>query len=359
MLVGRDAELAQLRAALDEARGGGSRLVLVSGEPGIGKTALVEALAAEAAEAGMPTVWGRCWEGGGAAPFWPWTQVVRGVLLDRPELAGQLGEAAGDLAGLVPELSAGSLAGRSAGGPDARLRLFDAVASALRAAAGRTGLVVAIDDLHAADEGSLELLRSVVRHLTTVPLLIVGTFRDADLRALANRQRLLDVTARHALSIRLRGLDEAEVVEVLEQTGGRRDRGVAHLVHEATDGNPFLVQEAMRLVTGNRAGAGAALVLPTEARDLVRRRLAAIDPATMHLLAVAALLGREFDVTTLGRLAGTTPDQALDALAEAEARRGRRGGRARPLDLPPRPASGRPDRDAVTRRGGRAPRRGR
>ena len=318
-LVGRDAELAALAASLDAARAGAGSLVLVSGEPGIGKTALVEALAELAAAAGVPTVWGRCWEGGGAAPFWPWTQVLRTMLDDALDLASALGEAATDLAQLVPEISTGavSVPGAEEDRHDARFRLFDAVGAAL-AATDDGGLVVVLEDLHAADEGSLELLRYVVRGLERVNVLVAATYREADLGASPARARLLGAAARQAPTIRLRGLAQPEVVELLDRSSIGGDPGLASLVHDATDGNPFLVQEAARVLAENRDRGEAVVVLPAEALDLVRRRLERLDPATTRLLAVAALLGREFDVATLGHLAEVRAETVLDALAEAQ-----------------------------------------
>src|SRR2546430_1536194 len=160
VFVGRQRELAELRAGLEDAVGGRGRFFLVVGEAGIGKTRLAEELAREAAERGGVAHWGRCWEGEGAPPYWPWVQVIRALLQGVPaeELRPAVGAGAPYLVPLVPELGerfrdlpALSTSPRS---EHARFYLFDAVATLLRSAAQRTPLVLVLDDLQWADAPS-------------------------------------------------------------------------------------------------------------------------------------------------------------------------------------------------------------
>ena len=180
VLIGRERELDLLGGALAGLASRQGRLLLLAGEAGIGKTSLVDAIAKRAAAGGQPVLWGRCWEAGGAPPFWPWTQVLRAardVAVDgeRAEVERVLGRL---LSGAAPD-------GPS---PDsepvqARFRLFDEVAGLLRRLAERTPLLIALDDLHAADQSSLLLLRFVARGaLHDLPLLLLGTYRDAEAR---------------------------------------------------------------------------------------------------------------------------------------------------------------------------------
>jgi predicted ATPase len=184
--VGRDREVAELSAGLEDAIGGQGRLFLIAGEPGIGKTWLAEHLAGHATGQGIRVLWGRCWEGGGAPPFWPWSQVIGALAEDRDEqtLASWL-DAVGTahVAQLVPGL-AGRLGMTSM--PEApshesdaaRFYLFEAIAGFFRRAASAQPLLLVLDDLHAADEPSLLLLQFLVRDLRGARLLVVGTYRD-------------------------------------------------------------------------------------------------------------------------------------------------------------------------------------
>jgi hypothetical protein len=162
--VGRAAETAELRGALDEALAGRGRLVLLAGEPGIGKTRTVEELGTYAQLRGAEVLWGRCYEGEGAPPYLPWTQIVRAYVRDRdPEsLQAELGAWAPDIAHVVPELR-GRLPGLGeTSAPEseqARFRVFESVCALLGNASRRRPLVVVLDDLHAADRASLLLQR--------------------------------------------------------------------------------------------------------------------------------------------------------------------------------------------------------
>ncbi len=157
-LVGRDAELGLLVDRLDAARAGRGGLVLLGGEPGIGKTRLLHELLAHATAAGVRTVSSRCREDGGAPASWPWVQVLRALVTDpnrRPTpvpglYAQRLGPGWTDIERLINS---------TPGQPDAasRFRLFDAVCTMVRLAGEGSGLVIVIDDLHRADEPSVLL----------------------------------------------------------------------------------------------------------------------------------------------------------------------------------------------------------
>lgn len=311
-LLGRDVELAELTGLLDEAAAGHQRVALVCGDPGIGKTALVETLATAGAERGFTTVWGRCWEGGGGAPYWPWTQVLRACLATRPDLATDT-----HLARVVPELGDGAAPAQAPvdDSQDARLALFQAVAAFLAGAAqAASGLVVAVDDLHDADEGSLHLLRFLARQASASPLLLVGTYRVLEVARSPAHQRALGAVAGHGPTIRLRGLSPPDVDALLERAGA--DLAAAHTagVHRLTDGNPFLVFEASRLLHEAR---GLAALEDHAGSALVHARLDALPPELRRVLTAAAVLGREFGLDPLGRLCGRGPDDLMDLLEHA------------------------------------------
>ena len=171
--VGRSAELGELRAALTEALGGSSRAVLITGEPGVGKTALAVQLAGEAEALGVPVSWGRGSESGEAPAFWPWIQIVRDQLLrSDPADRKRLERYAAPLYQMMPQLKRPDEHMRTAPSPtggiiydsgEARFRLFDATSSFLRVTAGERGLVIVLDDAHWADAPALLLLRHLVR----------------------------------------------------------------------------------------------------------------------------------------------------------------------------------------------------
>ena len=156
-LVGREAALAVAGAALDDALAGVGQLLLVTGEPGIGKSALLTEVARRATTRGARVLRGICWDGAGAPPYWPWTQVLRGIDLEGAEQ------------GEVDRLLARVPAGKADSGQeavDASFRLFDGVARVLARLARNSPLIVMLDDLQWADEPSLQLLEFVARQLS-------------------------------------------------------------------------------------------------------------------------------------------------------------------------------------------------
>ena len=314
-LIGREEELSELRAGLEDARAGRGRLFLLSGEAGIGKTRLLEAVVEHGARGGVRAVWGRCRESGGSPALWPWRQVLRSCVANTsaPDLAQQLGSAAPDLAQLVPELHSPPVPPPpTPPPPGARARLFDAVVDVLVSTAAQGGLVVALDDLHAADETSLRLLAHVAGQLSSSAVLVVGAYRDDKVRASPRLHQLVSAVARQGRRLALAGFDEADVARLVEDVlPDPVSPEVARDIRHLTDGNPLLAREAARLV----ATEGPAR-LPEDVTSVVRRRLDALSPTTRALLAHAAVLGREFDVRTLHLMAGREPEAVLDGLRQ-------------------------------------------
>ena len=184
-LVGRDDQLAALDGILADARGGRGRVVLVAGEPGIGKTRLAEEAARRAAAAGMGVAWGRCHEGDGAPALWPWAQVVRQLAADLGpgQLASILGPSGAWLGPLLPELAGPTPPARPRPVADlgaARFQLNQAAAGLLRRLAEARPLLVVVDDLHWADVPSLSLLAFLAAELQDARLVVVGTYRDVE-----------------------------------------------------------------------------------------------------------------------------------------------------------------------------------
>ncbi|MDT0307132.1 AAA family ATPase [Streptomyces sp. DSM 44917] len=332
-LIGRDHAAGVLRAEIERAVASHGGLVLIAGEPGIGKTTLVTRAAGEAAGRGALVVGGTCWdtgEAGNAPGYWPWVQVLRALRRSATdeEWAAALGEpsgapgagraaAGGELAALLGEAGA-----ERAGAPeedDGGFELYDAVTSALVAVSQRRPVMVVLDDLHWADPASLRMLRFVARHTWFERLLLVGTYRDAEVETDGHplRPLMMPLVAK-ATTLTLTGLDRGEVGALIERTAGRApDAGLLAEVHRRTGGNPFFVEQTARLWHGG----GAPGAIPPGVRDAVRRRLALLPERVVRLLTEAAVLGREFHRRVLSAAVGVPPAEADRLLEGAVAAR--------------------------------------
>jgi predicted ATPase len=327
--VGRDRELETLRQAFAEARDGRGRVVLLSGEPGIGKTRTADELAAWAGTAGAEVLVGRCYEGEGAPAFWPWLQVLRSYVAarDPARLEAELGPAAPDLAAVVPEVAA-VLPGRSrAASPDpeqARFRFFEGTSACLRRAAETCPIVLVLDDLHGADKSSLLLLQFLAREIGRARVLIVGAHRDlevvpghplAETLGELRRERVV----RH---LPLPGLTTGDVAELMARVAGTPPPPeLAAMVRDKTEGNPLYVTEIAATLAGAAPPGPGSIALSPSLRIAIGRRLEGLVADCRDLLVLAGLFGREFDVETLGRAAGLEPRAVVALLDEAAAAR--------------------------------------
>ncbi|WP_440098805.1 BTAD domain-containing putative transcriptional regulator [Streptosporangium sp. H16] len=288
-LVGRDAEAEVLERAV---AGGGHRVVLLAGEPGIGKTSLAEHAAGAARARGHRVVWGRCWGGTGAPPFWPWTQAAR-------DLVGRDGELA-RLAGAGP---AGQVGQVGQAGQLGQFALYEAFARLLNEH-GR--VLVVLDDLQWADTSSLRLLEFLASTRLCPELTVVATYRDTDVRPGEPLEHALGALLRlpHVRRLLPRGLAEEEIREYLGRAGA--DPALAAEMGRLTAGNPFFLGEVLRLGE-----------TPEALSDVVRGRMAGLPPGTEEVLTVAALLGREAATDILTRVAGLPEERVLDIVDAA------------------------------------------
>ena len=329
--VGRQPEMDALLGGLGQALAGRGGLFLIAGQAGIGKSRLLDELARRARERDVEVLWGRCWEVRGAPAYWPWVQALRAHLRDsdRGALRAQLGSAAADVAQMLPELR--QLFPALADPPPAdaqvaRFRLFEGVASFLLEAARARPLVLVLDDLHAADESSLLLLRFVAGQLGAAPLLIAGAYRDVELEPNTPLASLVAELARERVTHRLAlaGLAEAEVGRLIESSVGVRPQpqSVA-AIHHGTEGNPLFVGEMVRLLSSEgRLGEVSEetpepLPIPPSVREVIDQRLRHLSEECRGILPLAAVLGPEFDFVALAHVTGCSEEELLVALDEA------------------------------------------
>ncbi|MBB2910471.1 DNA-binding SARP family transcriptional activator [Streptosporangium becharense] len=319
-MLGRERQLAELRLLPVRAGRDGVAAAVVSGEPGIGKTQLLEAFRDDCVDFGYLVLWGRCHDSEGTPPLWPWLQILRTLEQhcpppDRSALAGLLDE----------EIPSGSTEG-------ALLRRNQVITYWLITAARMRPLVIVLDDLHWADAASLELLRDVVvlaEGLTkSAPLPLVVAFRDPAIRSTPlhngapgiSLEDLLGRLDRYGLlRLRLTGLEAGDVRAVAAEMGAEVDEATARRLAERTGGNPFFVRETARLL----AQGGDLEGVPEAASDLIRRRLAALGPQAGEVLRIAAVIGRDFAPGVVAEVCGAAEVgwsgvyDALDRAAQA------------------------------------------
>jgi tetratricopeptide (TPR) repeat protein len=315
LFVGRGRALSRLLSAVEDVAAGSARLVLVTGEAGMGKTTLVSAAAARS---GMLVGWGTCAEAERTPAFWPWSAALRGLLADvAPGAAAELTRTdTAELARLLPELADEKPTAVDPDGPAdtdaARLQLFDAVARFLERLARLRPAFVVLDDLQWADESSLQLLEFVTRPLRPVPLVIVGAYRHDELAGGAAHS--LARTAVHGELVQLNGLSPEEVFALV--AGAVGDEAAARWageVYRRTGGHPFLARQLAELLADPGCPAGA---LPPAAHDLVSRRVERLSVGCRELVRAAAVASDELQPDVLAEVCGV--DAALATVLIAE-----------------------------------------
>ena len=335
--VGREDVMDRL-AALWEARAGegGSAAVLLSGEPGVGKTRTASEIARLAHATGGAVLYGRCDEDLGV-PFQPFVEAVDFYTANHP--SPRLGRLPGELARLCPEVAGRVLHLPAAVISDPQTeeyRLFEAVTSWMIEASKESGLVLVLDDLHWATRATLLLLQHVLTGASadeSARLLVVGTYRDTELdrrhpltAVLADLRRLPSVER-----IDLAGLSFEETLVLVERAAGHEldepGRRLAEATYAETEGNPFFVGEVLRhfvetgqvrFVDGRWEVSNPGHVLvPEGVKDVIGRRLGRLSDIANRVLSVASVLGRDFDLELLGSVVDLDEMAVLDALDEA------------------------------------------
>ena len=337
-LVGRGTELAQLRRHWEQAQQARGHLVLLSGEPGVGKTRLARELIAHAQAAGATILRGGCYEFEATTPYLPFVEAIRDWAHRQTpaQLRAALGATAPEIAKFAPEIEAklGAIAPNAPLSPnDERMRLFDNVARFLQSLAAARGLLVFTDDIHWADQGTLSLLRYLLRSLQGDRILFLAPYREIELdrahplaAALVewNRERL-------ATRIALGRLSRADTNALLATLFGQDtvSEDFADALYRETEGNPFFVEEVVKSlieqgqIYREDGGWGRKdvheLAIPQSVKEAIGRRLDRLSDPAADTLRTAAALGKIFGFRELAAVSATDEDALLDTLDEASA----------------------------------------
>jgi DNA-binding SARP family transcriptional activator len=307
VFVGREAALQLLVTALAMAADGRGQVVLVAGEPGIGKTSLLRRFAKLA---NTQVAWGFCPEHVAAPPLWPWEQVLRAVRVHYPQRP-------------VPESVAALLAGDTQPLPDsldvtgAALRRFEAIGQYL--IDGSDPLVVVLEDVHRADLASMRLLAQLAESISTSRLLLAVSYRSHETATLT--ETLATLSHVSAGRVELRGLNAEDTQALVSAMVGREiSKHTAIRLCDRTEGNPFFLRELVRLLASEqRLDQPDTASVPVPVREVVLRRIARLPKAAAELLPVAAIAGRHFDLEVVAEAASVRFETALEAIHAAKA----------------------------------------
>jgi predicted ATPase len=346
IFVGRQRELDTLRTTLAEALSGQGHLVMLGGEPGIGKTRTAQELATVALQQGGRVLWGRCHTEHSAPPYWPWTQLLRAYIhaCGLAQLRADMGRGAAAIAEIVPDVQERLPDLRSLPRLEepeqARFRLFDAITSFFRYASHRQPVVLILDDLHWADRPSLLLLEFVAREIAGARLLVLGTYRDVELSRQHPLFHTLGELTREPLFRRLMlgGLSREDIGHFIElATDLAPPQPIVEAIYRQTEGNPLFMTEIVRLLVQEgvltqeglhrfrllpSTGQGLSLRIPDGVREVIGSRLNRLSARCNRLLTMAAVIGREFKLEELLSLTEElTQEQVLESLEEAEQER--------------------------------------
>jgi DNA-binding winged helix-turn-helix (wHTH) protein/tetratricopeptide (TPR) repeat protein len=337
-MVGRERELAALLSGLDDAASRRGRLVLISGEPGVGKTRMADEVAAAADAKRMAILVGHCSEHDEAVAYLPFVEILEDFI-DRESnpdvLRAALGEQAPELARLIPKLK--NILPELPPPLDlppaqARRHLFNCFFDFVARIASERSTLMILEDLHWADDSTLSLLDHLSQRLSDLPLMVIGTYRDGEINLTRPLAKTLEDSFRGRLAtrVRLKGLPRDGVAAMLNSLSGKSAPAVVvGEVFAETEGNPFFVEELFRHLEEENLlydSAGqfrsklqiAELDAPPSVRLVVARRLARLSDLTQKMLATAAVIGRFFSFEILQASSDAAADSILECLEEAE-----------------------------------------
>ena len=262
---------------------------------------------------GEPEKVGELPTGAESSAYWPWTQLMRSLSEDQNLSSADLAP----LAQILPEASASDGPESELQPDQARFLLLESVRSLLAAVANSTPLLLVLEDLHAADDDSLYLLHYIARHAASLPLLVIGTYREIEARASADTEALWR-TSRDAMVLRLSRLGEPEIREYLKMRGDDTpdDQSVRQLL-STTSGNPLFLVELVELLERYEDAAHEPLQLPDSVQQVIRQQLTIMPEPTVAMLASASVFGREFGASQLATLVTENESGVVNTLQPA------------------------------------------
>ena len=312
IFAGRRVEFTELNSAYDDARSGHGKFVLISGAPGIGKTALVEQFAEAVRSQGAEVLFGRSWEAQGTEPFWPWPELLENLAERRGRdwIETFAGDVLEDIRPLLPYgWTSTAMVDRHENVAAHRYSTFRVMRAAARfwqRVAESIPLVLVFEDLHLADAAALELLEFLCRLLDRSPLLLVGTCRTLDAQQRVQLRSAMEGALPHTQHVALRGLSSEDLVLWLRLIWGHASTSqFVNRVHGVTEGHPLLVKNLLQVLP-DTAGTSdldgmefAAVQLPERIATSIRRRLEQLEPRTFELLQAASVSGEELPLSEL------------------------------------------------------------
>ncbi|MCH8814540.1 MAG: AAA family ATPase [Chloroflexi bacterium] len=337
--VGRESERQELQRLLERAVTGQGSLVMIGGEPGVGKTRLAQELALQAERTGVTVRTGHCYEMEGSPPYTPFIELIQEAIQAaqaQPEaLRSILADSAPEVARIVPELRRmfPDLPPPLELPPDQERRyMFNSIRDFVDRASRIAPLLILIDDLHWADDSSLLLLQHFAQHLAQMPVLMLATYRDTELEAGRPLSRTLEELIRQRLTHRivLKRLPEQGVSEMLRGLSGQEPPlQLVSAIYKGTEGNAFFVEEVFHhlaeegklLDTEGRWLSDlevSELDVPEGVRLVIGRRLDRVGEECRRVITAAAVIGRVFSFELLSSLREVDDELLLDALDDAE-----------------------------------------
>ncbi len=332
--IGRRHELDSLTSELDAALSGRPRVLLITGEAGIGKTRLAIELRTRAEDRGFQCFSARCYEGADSPDYGPWAQWLRnmGAQLGLDELRRIAGVSSMWLSRLEPSLNQGeavpSIASRAATG--ARLRVFEAVAEVLAALAQRQAQFIFLDDLQWTDPASGYLLEFLAGELHDCAVCVVATYRDEELDPKSDLSAIVENLRRaeNSYALGLSGLEEEEVAQLVQSLlaqGGSSE--ITRMLARRTHGNPLFIRELLRQLGDDlqssltaedlRSGLGKLRTIPLQVHGVLEKRIAKVSRECRMALAAGSVLGEEFDITRVAYMLDRRPVDLLTLVDEA------------------------------------------
>jgi len=337
--VGRDAESNALRRLLENVRSGSGRVVMIAGAPGVGKTRIAAEFGREVLLQGTLVLAGACYDRNDAVPFIPFVEMLEGALGQGPSTQGfrdALADDAPEIARFMPQLRR---IFPDIGAPmelppeQTRHVLLGAIVQVLARVGANRPILLLIDDLQWADEGTLSLLSHLARSIGKVPMMIIGTYRDNELDLTGTLAKMFDEFARlRVLSrIDLGGLSENSVGEMIRALSGQKPppQSLTKLIFSGTQGNPFFIEELLRHmmergILFDSSGefrhdlVADEIDVPESLRFIIGRRLGRLSEPTQRILSTAALIGTSFTFHLLEAATAVEADKLLEHVEEAE-----------------------------------------